>query len=503
MQGGVMDIQGGVLRVVVVMVVLGPVFTIASTIPSTISYTTNKFTTISPTIFPTTSPDDHNLGKLEDFIQNDPSSLCAYIGCQEPLSPSQCPEGTFYVEGVAQFGCCGSCVRFKRSVDPKFGGGYITTSTKSQGRRGHKKGSLVGSRSGVRESIVASSEMGLSRNVLQSSWCDFNLNCTETRTCEFDPMDRGCLYIQRQYDLALSDESYLSYRDDYRWRPVCDQDGQYAEKQCKGVAEEKRCICVDPYGNRIFGDAFPSNEEEYDNMNCKCSREVWERQIAGESSVTLHCAVNGNYEALQCEDDWCYCIDPLTATLIGLQLPKEAVSRLPCYNETLMGEKYLRRCESQLHAHWELFDVMANRGVQGNPTPFFSCSLDGSYAGKQCDQTMCRCYDKYMNFLTAPSGAGCQCARDKEYFKDQGIQKLVSCQVETGLYAEKQKSGGIVYCVDDEGVRSGPVVIMDVVIIVWLCRGRCPRGGEVSMAGSASMIAGVTISACPGGQGRG
>ncbi|KAK4316469.1 hypothetical protein Pmani_012371 [Petrolisthes manimaculis] len=494
MEGGVMVIRRGVLRVVVMMVVMvmmGPVLTIASTIPSTISYTTYEFTTISPTFSPTVSPDDHNLGKLEDLIQNDPSS---------------CPVGSFYVEGVAQFGCCGSCVRFKRSVDPKFGGGYITTSTtKSQGRRGHnKKGSLVGSTSGVRESIVAFSEMGLSRNVLQSSWCDFNLNCTETRTCEFDPMDRGCLYVQRQYDLALSDESYLPYRDDYRWRPVCDQDGQYAEKQCKGVAEEKRCICVDPYGNRIFGDAFPSNREAYDNMNCKCSREVWERQIAGgESSVTLHCAVNGNYDELQCENDWCYCIDPLNATLLGLRLPMEAVSRLPCYNETLMGEKYLRRCDSQLHAHWQLFDVMANRGVQGNPTPFFSCSLDGSYAGKQCDQTMCRCYDQYMNFLSAPSGSGCQCTRDKEYFKNEGIQKLVSCQVDTGVYAEKQKTGGLVYCVDDEGVRSGPVVILDVVIIVWLCRGRYPRGGEVSMAGSAGMIAGVTIGTCPRGQGRG
>lgn len=57
---------------------------------------------------------------------------------------------------------------------------------------------------------------------------------------------------------------------------------------------------------------------------------MWELQQAGEKSVTLHCAPNGNYEPLQCEDGWCYCIDPATATPYGSRLPEGVMDRLDC-----------------------------------------------------------------------------------------------------------------------------------------------------------------------------
>ena len=56
-------------------------------------------------------------------------------------------------------------------------------------------------------------------------------------------------------------------------------------------------------------------------------------------------------------------------------------------NKTTMGERYLRRCDSELHAHAMLLDAMADSGVRG-PESLTMCDQDGSYTSKQCDQEM-------------------------------------------------------------------------------------------------------------------
>lgn len=56
-------------------------------------------------------------------------------------------------------------------------------------------------------------------------------------------------------------------------------------------------------------------------------------------------------------------------------------------NKTLMGEQYLRRCESEYHAHAKIVEALAETGVQG-PQTFANCDQDGSYNAIQCDQEM-------------------------------------------------------------------------------------------------------------------
>ncbi|XP_068242827.1 uncharacterized protein [Palaemon carinicauda] len=413
-----------------------------------------------------TVTDDHGLKQFRELLQYDTDRFCKYIVCQENDNSGKCSKGT-YVKGVAQFGCCGACVIFKQygdectgSADPKYGGGYINNNARSAGVQLTGTGQI-------------SDTLPPNENLLFSSWCDFGLECrpgaSNKHACfSGDDDDKGCRYVQKQYQDFIADpepdpegnpqsEKYIPFRDDYRWCPTCSEDGFYAEKQCKGPVNEGRCVCVDPAGNRIFGSAFDFQKELYETMNCKCSRKVWERHQAGETSVTLHCAENGNYEPLQCEDGWCYCVDPLTAETYGPNLPESALKLLPCYDSKTLGSQYLRRCESEVHAHALLSDLLKTKGVQA-PSTSLVCDPDGSYSAIQYDGADSKCYDKYNQWLWAPAGDGCQCRRDNLMFKEHGIQVSVNCQVNSGMYEQIQTRGSTVYCADQDGVRAGPLV---------------------------------------------
>nr|ALO17560.1 thyroglobulin-like protein [Penaeus monodon] len=286
-------------------------------------------------------------------MTNDPESLCKYVQCINPVEEEACPEGTFFMAGIAQYGCCGACVQFRGlneactgSIHPQYCGGYGIYGQSGDCSDPWRK--LRDLRNSIEENLYTQD------NVVRSSWCGYNIACGGSRVCEIDPTAKGCVYIQRRYDEARQPGSglYLDYRDDYRWRPTCTKEGFFTEKQCKGPLGEQRCVCVDPDGNRLYGDAFSYQEDLFDSMNCKCSRRVWELQQAGEKSVTLHCAANGNYEPLQCEDGWCYCIDPATATPYGSRLPEGAMDRLDCYNKTLVGSQYLSDARASTTPTW-------------------------------------------------------------------------------------------------------------------------------------------------------
>ncbi|XP_071523244.1 uncharacterized protein [Panulirus ornatus] len=390
---------------------------------------------------------------LEQFLQSSPELLCGYVHCQEPVPPSKCPHGTSYLQGVAQFGCCGACVRFKQmndekctgSIDPRLGGGY----TPVEGRLPH-------------QFLESEQPSNLPSNTVQSSWCDYYLRCdNDTRVCVPDEVVGDCRYVQDMYDSDMENGLILYYRDDYRWRPDCTPEGYYREKQIKGPYDDQRSVCVDPDGVTIYGKAFPWQTDLFTNANCKCSRRVWERQQAGSSTVTLHCKENGNYEPMQCEDGWCYCVQPDTATPYGAFLPEDAMDLLPCYNKTLTGQQYLRRCESQYHAHQLLIEHMRAKGVMGSLS-LVRCDADGSYSGEQCDLEMCRCYDKYDLQIAQPSGGGCNCARDRWLYGENNIIATFSCtspdQAVAGVYSSIQHFGNSAYCVDADGVRTGPMV---------------------------------------------
>ncbi|XP_042207846.1 uncharacterized protein LOC121856379 isoform X1 [Homarus americanus] len=387
------------------------------------------------------------IDQLNEILNNTTTTLCQYIKCQEPVKAADCPIGTFYQQRVAQFGCCGACVRFKQkndtectgSIDPKFGGGYSSMTP---------------------DLLDPEASSDPVNNTLVSSWCDFFLNCTEEGVCQPDNSDHGCRYVQDQYDSDL--DEFPFYKVDFRWRPSCTPEGLYTEKQCKGPYSNKRCVCVDAYGTSIYGKAFSWQRDLYDNMNCMCSRRVWELQQEGVTSVTLHCQENGNYEPLQCEDDWCYCMDPDTALPYGSSFPDAMKEHLPCYNKTVTGEQYLRRCESQYHAEHLLATHIQRKGVYP-PSTLLNCDDDGSFGGLQHDlDGLARCYDQYDEMIAQPAVRDCNCARDKILFTEAHLFTTLKCatpdQAVAGQYYEIQVFGGTAYCVDPDGVRAGPMV---------------------------------------------
>ncbi|KAG0725329.1 hypothetical protein GWK47_038827 [Chionoecetes opilio] len=338
------------------------------------------------------------------------------------------------------------------SIDPAYGGGYSPPEAAPH--------------PGVPPGVA---QLRDPSNSVSSSWCDFGLECSKSRVCvPGRDTKTGCFYVRQQYYAALDSLSYVSYRDDYRWPPACTREGQYAAVQRKGPLGEDRYVCVDSAGNTIFGRIFPWQEELLTNMNCKCSRLVSERLQAGESSVTLHCMDNGNFEALQCEGGWCWCVRPESGEFYGTFIPENAMQLLPCYNATLLGEQYLRRCESTAEANGELMDHMLLKGVLG-PAGEFKCDADGSFSGEQCILGQCRCYDKYKDvILKLASGGGCKCARDQWLYNSQENSfATLNCAsprngADAGLYYTYQYYGDIgVYCVDQDGVRASPMVYID------------------------------------------
>lgn len=398
---------------------------------------------------------------LEELIANNTEALCKYVKCQEPLDVTECPENSVYLDGAGQFGCCGACVSFKKSgeanctgsIDPAYGGDYTTTDSVSGPDVLHNS----------KDSFDHS-------NYVSSSWCDFGLKCNSTQMCEAGgEAEGGCLYIRQQYNTFLN-TNYVSYRDDYRWAPNCTPHGGYAELQRKGPLGEEMHVCVDSAGNTIYGRIFQWQEDLLINMNCKCSRRVWEQLQAGEPSVTLHCMENGNYEELQCEDGWCYCVHSESGTPYSTILPEEAMQFLPCYNETLVGEQYLRRCDSISEASGQLTYHMLSKGVYG-PAGLYKCDPDGSFSGEQCLHGECQCYDKYLStILKASSGGGCNCARDQWLYSNEGNSHVKlycaspSNKFDAGVYYTLQYYGDIgVYCVDQDGVRTSPMVYSEYV----------------------------------------
>nr|XP_053654274.1 uncharacterized protein LOC128703592 [Cherax quadricarinatus] len=111
----------------------------------------------------------------------------------------------------------------------------------------------------------------------------------------------------------------------------------------------------------------------------------------------------------------------------------------------------------------KLSDLLTFKGVRG-PGLLQRCDPDGSFAGIQGDATT-PCYDKYDNVINEhkPSGGGCQCARDIQLFKDNNILLDIQCRVSTGIYDTKQQRDGLAFCVDDDGIRSGPLVFVQYI----------------------------------------
>ena len=75
---------------------------------------------------------------------------------------------------------------------------------------------------------------------------------------------------------------------EYDWERKCTPNGRHRRSQTKSsFGDDSRQFCVDPNGNRIFGDSSNQDSE----IQCRCSRKVWElnQQNRPEQDVMLHC----------------------------------------------------------------------------------------------------------------------------------------------------------------------------------------------------------------------
>ena len=103
-----------------------------------------------------------------------------------------------------------------------------------------------------------------------------------------------CASSEKQYQSWFTSQGESNTCEYYDWLRQCNPQGQYGKIQAKTSpfteSKDARRFCVDPKGNRIFGDAPIDKEgsEDFD-INCKCSRKVWElkQTLFGQNGETL------------------------------------------------------------------------------------------------------------------------------------------------------------------------------------------------------------------------
>jgi len=83
------------------------------------------------------------------------------------------------------------------------------------------------------------------------------------------------------------------------------------------------------------------NDETENEMNCKCSRKVWELEKE-RSDVTLHCQTNGNFEKLQCDQGRCWCVEPRLGHVTTIVVHEDLAQFLYCFSRKTFGSQYLR-----------------------------------------------------------------------------------------------------------------------------------------------------------------
>lgn len=69
-------------------------------------------------------------------------------------------------------------------------------------------------------------------------------------------------------------------------------------------------------------------------MFTACSRRRAELTASGGRVVSLHCAKNGDYEPLQCDDGMCWCAEPSTGQPTVTPVLEADMKLLPCCKYT-------------------------------------------------------------------------------------------------------------------------------------------------------------------------
>ncbi|XP_048526376.1 uncharacterized protein LOC109536090 [Dendroctonus ponderosae] len=252
-----------------------------------------------------------------------------------------------------------------------------------------------------------------------------------------------------------------SYWTAQKFKPVCDDDGNWMPKQCKGGLQG-RCMCYSSTGVRLFGEA---KYKEASNMTCACSRKKADLEAAGRNAVTLHCDSLGNFERLQCdiEKSLCWCAEPFTGDLTAPIVPFAAMAKLPCYSQGTVGSQYLRQCESKKFATTMVTSKLKGHGVVTVQSDSLLCQSDGSYGAYMVQSGIAYCTWRdnskigtwQANLAGMTDKLTCNCARDYKRYEHslscEGTGNYVLLQQVIDENNQKQY-----YCVDDYGfAKSG------------------------------------------------
>ncbi|XP_046747395.1 uncharacterized protein LOC124411902 [Diprion similis] len=241
---------------------------------------------------------------------------------------------------------------------------------------------------------------------------------------------------------------------DNLWTPNCTDDNYWRPVQCKGETLNGRCFCYNATGTRLFGWAWWASAE---NMTCACSRRREALEDAGREDVSLHCSSDGNYEELQCDNGLCWCVEAMTGEPTERVYPESMMTYLPCYNATLVGSQYLRKCESAMVGRARVLEKLETHGRYYTHIDGVNCEGDGSYGHYKISSSQILCtwknntqIESYQTELSNILTVDCNCARDYVIYDEAGLTFSLSCDTD-GSYTSEQYSNGYPFCVDSDG----------------------------------------------------
>lgn len=304
-------------------------------------------------------------------------------------------------------------------------------------------------------------------NPLPGVICGDSLMCTNITSIggECHQLMSRCTLAQRDFDYRKAN-GLLGYME---LRPNCDYGGLYENYKC---VPGEICYCVDPYGNRIFGE-IPYTQHPKLFMDCGCSRsDARVRSFLGELHADQHfrCLSNGDYDPLQCIDGACFCVhkrDGLSSIdkqkLVNISTIAE--KNPSCFDSLLHNENdYYKPCEQKyLLALEEIkkYEEEDEIEVFGFVAP--NCQLDGRYAPiqttkltKYCSDPNGKLIEDYSLAKSDPDALtmDCKCARIRYLAEmEPNIEKPDCCS--NGNYRAVQCRRGLCRCVDNNGNQIG------------------------------------------------
>ncbi|CAH1179572.1 unnamed protein product [Phaedon cochleariae] len=284
--------------------------------------------------------------------------------------------------------------------------------------------------------------------------CETRADCTKAGALRAQCVDMCVL----DADTCMAYHANTSdFRDNkfgaLKFKPACDNDGQWDAKQCKGGVSGK-CYCYDPKGEKLFGQALYPNAAD---MTCSCSRRRAELLDSGRPFVSFHCDSKGNFEKMQCDSGLCWCADPKTGELVSAVVPERVMPKLPCYDTTTLGSQYLRQCDSHQYAITKITNTLKTHGVVYANFGMRLCDGDGAYGAYNVSNGIAYCTWRdgttintwQSDSSTDISTLNCNCARDYKMYAHQlhctGSGNYESVQ---NFILNKQN---YFYCVDDDG----------------------------------------------------